>query len=607
MTAESHSKLLSPRLAIGLGLLLAVGLLIVMRFALWQVDATRHLRPDRNHIADSAWRTPPYIPFAADPRSGIWHSRLDVPGPRAGDAAPAQFHVTLPPDGISYELNLAVIKSRPPVPVRLDVIADDQPLGSLQPAPLRPRRNEISATARLALPAATGQATTLELLNRGPFWRGKLLLVPQPDWPGRILAALAGIGSLLLFLSSRWGRRLSLVATPALIFCIFLSLFYYTLFTKKMAPMNGVIMGDSDELVRVLVKKKWNEDTIKHILFAPTMHWALGSTGKDAVRPDLRDCARVFSIIAALNCFVAYLLFLRLARRRWSAILLTCAYGFSFSIWAYSSIYETYIFSSLVLNLFLLAILFVRPHSPLTAYLPATVLLACCGLAHIPLLIFIGVLWMRIWQADRTVTQRLIGCALLTGLAGLGFLDGRLWIKQYFAGIHDLADLSWQAEILTAAQTTIGEFASRDNLTFDNLGTLFLGQFLFAHGGLPQGHLWDIGWRSAAPILRHPVGLLLCLACATLWVAAVLGVARSPAMRGRAFVFCALVLIPYLGFLWYFNPGEMLLYSPPLVSVSLLAFFAAGQQVLGRRIDYVLIVLVLSQVVWNVPVLLSYQ
>jgi len=43
------------------------------------------------------------------------------------------------------------------------------------------------------------------------------------------------------------------------------------------------------------------------------------------------------------------------------------------------------------------------------------------------------------------------------------------------------------------------------------------------------------------------------------------------------------------------------------VSVSLLAFFTAGQQVLGRRIDYVLIVLVLGQIVWNVPVLLSYQ
>ena len=69
-------------------------------------------------------------------------------------------------------------------------------------------------------------------------------------------------------------------------------------------------------------------------------------------------------------------------------------------------------------------------------------------------------------------------------------------------------------------------------------------------------------------------------------------------------MFCALVLAPDLGFLWYFNPAEMLFYSAPLVSVSLLAFFASGPQVLGRWIDYVL--LVIGPIVWNVPVLLSY-
>jgi hypothetical protein len=607
MPAESQSKSLPSRLALGLGLLLAVGLLIVMRFALGQVDATRHLRPDKNNITEHDWRTPPVIHFDTDRQGGVWHTRLRIPGKSAGDPAPAQFEFDIPPDGVSYAMNLAVVKSTPPGPVHLDVSANGRLLGSLQPEPLRPRRNEISATERLTLPPAADRPATVTVRNQGPSWRGKLLLVPNPHWLRRILASLAGIGLLLLLVSTRWGRRLSRIATPALVFCVFLSLFYYTLFTNKMAPMNGVIMSDSDELIRVLVKKKWNEDAIKHILFAPTMQWLLGYTGEDAVRPDLRDCARVFSVVAALNCLVAYLLFLRLARRRTAAILLTCAYGFSFSIWVYSSVYETYIFSSLVLNLFLLAVLFIRPHSPLVAYLPATLLLALCGLAHLPLLVFLGLLWMRLWQADRTLVQRLLGCALLAALAGLVFLDGRLWIKQYYAGIHEALDYSWRAEFLTARETTITEFAGRDNLTFGNLGTLLLGQFLFVHGGLPQGHLWDLGWRGAAPILNHPVGLLLCLACATLWITAALGVARSPALRGHAFMFCALVLVPYLGFLWYFNPAEMLLYSAPLVSVSLLAFFTAGQQVLGRRIDYVLIVLVIGQIVWNVPVLLSYQ
>lgn len=604
MTPEQPPESARWRIWLGLGLVLIIGLFAVMQLAMRQVKATRHLRPVTKTIAEKDWYTPPYVGFKTDPKRGVWHSRLEIPSSAMGLA---RFRFDLQPDGVPYEMNLAVVKTRPPGAVHLAVAAGDRFIGTLRPQPRRPMRNEVSATARLRLPADLTAPQTVLAHNLGPGWYGKLLLVPHPSRQGPLLAGLAGLGLLLLLVTTGWGRRLGLVGVPLVVFGVFLCVFNYTLFTKKIAPMNGVIMSDSDQLVRVLIKRTWTEDTIKHILFAPAMNWALGQTGENARVPNLRNCARVFSIVAALNCMLAYLLFLRHTRRRTSATLLTCVYGFAFSIWAYSSVYETYIFSSLILNLFLLAVLYLHSNSRLLAYLPATALLVLCGLAHIPLLVFIGVLWMRLWWSDRTIAQRMTGCLLLASLAAIGFLDGRILIKLYYAGILDELDLSWQAEFMTATQTTISEFAGTDNLTFRNLGTLLLGQFVFSHGGLPQGHLWDLGWRSAAPLLRRPVGMLLCLTCAALWIRAAIGVVRSPRMRRPAMVFAILVVAPYLGFLLYFNPKEMLLYSAPLVSVYLLALFSAGESVPGRRIDILLLVLAICQVLWNVPVLLSYQ
>ncbi len=319
--------------------------------------------------------------------------------------------------------------------------------------------------------------------------------------------------------------------------------------------------------------------------------------------------AGAFAFVAAANVAVAHLLFRRLVRHGLAAMLLTLCYAGSFSIWLYASIFETFIFSALMTNLFLLLWLSSRGAHSLGRACLQSAAVVLCGLAHPPLLVFLGAVihqWLRMWR-KRAVVVSLAGVLLLVALTCGGFLGGRFLLRRaYIAGNEELATGSVADEYADAGKM-VSLYASADNMTWDNVGNMVLGQCVYAMVGREPTFDWSGGWSAGRAYLGRATGWLSMVGLVLLGVLAARGMVLRRSVLLETGSLIALVILPYMLFLFWFNPGEMLLYAPPMMAVMLSWLAWAGRPGVPRLFDGAMAVLAGTIICVNTAAIIAFH
>jgi hypothetical protein len=380
------------------------------------------------------------------------------------------------------------------------------------------------------------------------------------------------------------------------------------MFASKIVPMAEIAFSDCDELAQPFLTNVMEYDLTKHMLCLPVIHvlWRLFRMVGWA---EMVALAGAFAFVAAANVAVAHLLFKRLVRHGLAGMLLTLCYAGSFSIWLYSSIFETFILSSLVTNLFLLLWLRSREScSPGRACLQAVAVVAC-GLAHPPLLVLLGAVihqWIRMWR-KRSAIVTVGGTVLLVLLTCGGFLGGRFLLRRaYITGSEQLSPTSVVDEYADANKM-VGLYASTDNMTWDNVGNMVLGQCVYAMAGREPRFDWSGGWSAGRAYLGRATGWLSMAGMVLLGVLAARGMVRRRSVLLETCSLTALVMLPYMLFILWFNPGEMLLYSPPMMIVMLGWLAWAGRPVAVCLFDGAILTMACLVVVVNTIALMAFQ
>jgi hypothetical protein len=454
-----------------------------------------------------------------------------------------------------------------------------------------------------------GQDDILTIRNVGSgAWLGRMLLIPYGSARPLLPYVLPVFGALLLVAmtirSGARGRKVLPYAFAVIMFCIY----FYSLMTAKLMPLAGVAFSDCDELVYPFLANRMEYDLTKHMLCLPVIHmWLrvfcqLGWAQMVALNG-------AFSVVAAINIMVAYHLFSRLTRHARSGALLTICYAFSFSIWLYGSIYETFMFSSLMTNLFLVSWLGVRKFRWFSSPAVQSVLVILCGLAHPPLLVLLGAVlmrWLQRWR-QRRVFLTVVGLVLLVFMTCGGFLAGRfLFRKAYIEEGMELATESVVDEVADA-EKMISAYAGAHNMTWSNVGNMVFGQCFYAMGGRAPGFDWAGGWMAAGRYMRSIAGLIVCVCVVVLLLLSGWGCAIYRNRLWPTLFLVATVVFPYMGFLFWFNPSEMLLYSSPMLAIMLGWFAWAGRPVSPRVFDVLLGVLTCTVIVVNVAAITAFH
>jgi hypothetical protein len=289
-------------------------------------------------------------------------------------------------------------------------------------------------------------------------------------------------------------------------------------------------------------------------------------------------------------------------------MLLTLCYAGSFSIWLYSSMFETFIFSSLITNLFLLLWLSSRGSHSLVRACGQSVMVVLCGLAHPPLLVFLGAVlqqWMKAWR-KRAVVMTVAGVVVLVLLTSGGFLGGRFLLRHaYIADSEELATGSVADEYADAGKM-VNLYASTDNITWHNVGNMLLGQCVYAMAGREPTFNWSQGWAGAKTYLDRPTGWLTVAGMLLLSALAIRGAVLRRAVLYETLSLMVLVILPYMLFFLWFNPGEMLLYSPPMMAIMFGWLAWAGRPGIPRLFDATVAVLASVTLCVNTAAIMSF-
>jgi hypothetical protein len=270
----------------------------------------------------------------------------------------------------------------------------------------------------------------------------------------------------------------------------------------------------------------------------------------------------------------------------------------------FSSHIETYIFSTAAANLLLLAILASDRLGTIERAALQLLASAAAALMHPPLLILNGIAVIRAFKNGKLAVVRQI--ALCAGVLAAYLAGVRL--IHHFSGplLHLPGTPARGTGILGSELSTFFHYSQHDFWTSFQAGNIIAGQFAYAFAGLHFPCNWSAGLAGLQQYLHHGAAAAA-LALAAAWAIGLFGLARDRDLRRRSLELLALILLPYLAFYWLFNPGEMFLYSAPLVS-ALLAWLSRGWQnaLAPRRLDLFLLILSLILVLHNSACIASY-
>lgn len=561
----------------------------------------------KNRKNDAEWQAADFVE-ATYCASGRLCSHMGMPSAATTNAAGTspRVRVEVPYARRGYALNIAVRKADPADLPRLEVLVNGRSAGSFLVKRHHPSHPGLKDCREIfldpSLMRSSGENHLVIQNVKGGKWQGRVLLIPYGSWRRAIqlllpFSACAVLLSSLSFRTGRWRY-----VRPILLFAVFLLVYYYTGFTKKMAPIGEFVWDDAGSFTRYVMANALMDDMKKHMLFLPVMHGMWWGMMKLSGGMELFALAAAFAWIAALNVVIAFLWLRRRLGTEMSGMLVTVLYAFSFSVWIYSSMVESYILSALFVNLFMLAVVSRWPGRGPVRMALLSPLVVLAALAHPPLLILFGVLVVKAMLSDMRVTTK-VWLPIVLGAAVLAcFVGGQSAIRNAY-DVNRRPSVQRETKFMGKV---LRRYARAENMTPGNAGNVVLGQFVYALGGFPHGHRWYKGWSGFVDYFRTVYGAAFAVLLVAFWSAVVAGLVRSRAHALRSALLSACVMGPYLVFFWYFNPAEMLLYSAPMMSMILGWSIECGGAALGRRRDILVALLLLFTVVLNTVVMVSY-
>lgn len=416
------------------------------------------------------------------------------------------------------------------------------------------------ASAEVRIPDAPGSRKDLSLLIRSEAgsWTGGILFSPSARTRAFFTwflfpAFLTGVFLSCWLFANRTAFHLITIGILSFAF------YYSWNFPMKVIPLDAYF-ADSKELIDIIRFSTWDFDMQKHVLFLPFIHILAAIAGICTDKP-LRILSIAFSLIAAANLVLATASIRRCGLRRSHAAMLTALYGGSFSIITYSSIFETYIFSSLVVNaLLFLSLLLAGSPSKRISLLAAVF----CGIlplatwqlaAFLPAFLFWHAFSLFRWKASYKLI--LTHCLI----AGAAFVIGYGIVWGWYAEADD--------STLRVLERTAEVYGRPENLNADLFRQVLLDTFVTSLINAEQPMVVTASLRASRLIRAGAIALsiFVCLGGA-LGIFTLRGTHRIIALFGTA------CFLAYIGFHWWFNPTEMLLYTPPIVLLWLLPLSA---------------------------------
>jgi len=366
------------------------------------------------------------------------------------------------------------------------------------------------------------------------------------------------------------------------------------------------LFSDQVEIGIAVLNRSLTFDMVKHPPFLPAASLAMGVAG--LVTPSSLPLAIPLTLglagIAALNAAAAALLLQLAVGGAGLGRLLAVAAVFAFAPWYYGGAIETYAFTGLTVQLFLIAWLaYHRAPSRVSLAVMGTAL----GLAVVtqPPLAVLGALCAASILGRNGgrfgASVRIGGCAALAFCVAFGL--GSAIRFTYAAGGSPWAQRS-PHDYLEGLRSVYG---SIPRMSFATLGDVVLGQTVFAFVGADGVQGYGHGWDSLRS-LRGGLGTLSALAS--------LGLLGFLALRGcrggrpesrRVLVGIGGAALVYVLFFWWFNPGEMVLYSSPLVP-AILAFLGNRAERSWPRVALVAsFVLVVALALANAAAIMAHE
>mgnify|MGYP000439319192 CR=1 FL=1 len=196
-----------------------------------------------------------------------------------------------------------------------------------------------------------GKENVISLRNSSEgYWEGRLYIIPG-YFLRTLLPYILPICGFIVIISatfvpssyrSRW--------LPLLLAFVMFFVYRYTYFVHDHTGFGGYFFDDIRDLIKEVSGDKYTHDMMRHPVFLPLMRvfygiWrAIGLDKLDAMSAG-------FAFVACINVALAFILFRITCHEKLNAIPLILTYSFLFAVWAYSSLYETYILSALSVHL----------------------------------------------------------------------------------------------------------------------------------------------------------------------------------------------------------------------------------------------------------------
>ena len=314
--------------------------------------------------------------------------------------------VRLPPRKTGYVVNFGFVYKRLKNPPIIHLYANKAFAGTVKPI-----KSKETVTAEIEIPSSLlmwNYPNYLKIENDSTGgWIGSILLIPYAPFHKVLRVGLPLMFLLItLFFYFQENGIWRILQYPLFLLLVF-PLYFYTLMTWKMGPLNGFIFSDCEDIATAILTNSMTFDMQKHLLFLPFMR-VLYLCFHKIGQPELVALTSAFASVGALNCIIAYLLFQILFKDKFLTLFSFLLYVISFSIWAYSSVFETFIFSSLITNVFLVTLLFVKENRKPFIHLILWACIAVSGLFHPPMLASVSYTHLRAHETPEHLVCRLL-------------------------------------------------------------------------------------------------------------------------------------------------------------------------------------------------------
>lgn len=602
---------------------LGLGVFIVLAAMQWQqARQTRFLEPVGCASITNAyatWTAAPEQTVASATRLTFQYPFMMLGPVNSGiPATGTVIFYDLPYSPAGYALNIGVASADDRAPPLITVALNDIILRTIQVphsrlGSYRPfHSDEVPIPGAILKPEKTNRLAIRT--GKGLHWQGHLVLIPHAQWRRvlPLLVPLSGwcvLATALFFIRSPAGRRGFPLLMCGILFIIYLQSFY----VRNMAPVGGFFFSDSPDFIDPICKKLFTSDMNKHLLFMPAIRF-LVKPFHSLCQSQVSSLSAALAFVGALNGMLAFLWFRRWLGEFRTAGALALIYSFSLAIWTYSSLYETYPFSSLLGNLFFWVMLVAPPPNRFRHLILPSLVIGIAALAHLPLLIlFVPLVIRTAFQYPRAFPW--LGTVAAALLIISVFLAGQTLIRNYYEE-RTILPRAIEQRIQTAPdplsreissiQWVYGEYAQQQRPTLTQLGTVLTGQFVYALTGRPYPFEWSRGVEGLRDYVDSASGLVSLWCLLLLWLGAFMALVRFPAFRWHSVALFLGVMAPWLTFFLFFNPSEMLLYSAPMIAPILAWLGGAQRLVYKQHTAGLLLVISLILTIHNTWVLTSY-